>query len=81
MIRWKIFEDLENKQEKEEPADQKDKKWKRKTRRCEILDCAFSANNDGLSIADMSDDTQMSMEEMMILKEESRILHEKIDIA
>ena len=73
------FQDLENKQEKEEPADQKDKKWKRKTRRCEILDCAFSANSDGLSIADMSDDTQMSMEEMMILKEESRILHEKID--
>jgi RNA polymerase sigma factor (sigma-70 family) len=73
------FQDLENKQEKEEPADQKDKKWKRKTKRCEILDCAFSANSDGLSIADMSDDTQMSMEEMMILKEESRILHEKID--
>ena len=37
------FQDLENKQEKEEPADQKDKKWKRKTKRCEILDCAFSA--------------------------------------
>ena len=30
-------------------------------------------------IAVISDDTQMSMEEMMILKEESRILHEKID--
>ena len=74
------FQDLENKQEKEEPADQKDKKWKRKTKRCEILDCAFSANSDGLSIADMSDDTQMSMEEMMILKEESRILHEKFII-
>ena len=55
------FQDLENKQEKEEPADQKDKKWKRKTKRCEILDCAFSANSDGLSIADMADDTQMSM--------------------
>lgn len=49
------FQDLENKQEKEEPADQKDKKWKRKTKRCEILDCAFSANSDGLSIADMAD--------------------------
>ena len=72
------FQDLENKQEKEEPADQKDKKWKRKTKRCEILDCAFSANSDGLSIADMADDTQMSMEEMVILKEESRMLHEKI---
>ena len=72
------FQDLENKQEKEEPADQKDKKWKRKTKRCEILDCAFSANSDGLSSADMADDTQMSMEEMVILKEESRMLHEKI---
>lgn len=67
------FQDLENKQEKENPVDKKGKKWKRKTKRCEILDCAFSANSDGLSIADMSDDTQMSMEE------ESRILHEKID--
>ena len=73
------FQDLENKQKKENPVDQKDKKWKRKTKRCEILDCAFSANSDGLSIADMADDTQMSMEEMIILKEESRILHEKID--
>lgn len=73
------FQNLENKQKKEAPVDQKDKKWKRKTKRCEILDCAFSANSDGLSIADMADDTQMSMEEMVILKEESRILHEKID--
>ena len=72
------FQDLENKQEKEEPADQKDKKWKRKTKRCEILDCAFSANSDGLSIADMADDTQMSMEEMVILKEESRMLHAEL---
>ena len=72
------FQDLENKQKKEAPADQKDKKWKRKTKRCEILDCAFSANSDGVSIADMADDTQMSMEEMVILKEESRMLHEKI---
>ena len=47
-------------------------------KRCEILDCAFSANSDGLSIADMADDTQMSMEEMVILKEKSRMLHEKI---
>ena len=67
------LQDLENKQEKENPIDKKGKKWKRKTKRCEILDCAFSANSDGLSIADMSDDTQMSMEEMMILKEESSI--------
>ena len=72
------FQDLENKQKKEAPADQKDKKWKRKTKRCEILDCAFSANSDGVSIADMADDTQMSREEMVILKEESRMLHEKI---
>ena len=50
------FQDLENKQKKEAPVDQKDKKWKRKTKRCEILDCAFSANSDGLSIADMADD-------------------------
>ncbi|MFR8999192.1 MAG: sigma-70 family RNA polymerase sigma factor [Anaerobutyricum soehngenii] len=52
--------------------------WKRKTKRCEILDCAFSANSDGLSIADMADDTQLSLEELMILKEESKILHDKI---
>ena len=46
--------------------------------RCEILDCAYSANSDGLSVADMADDTQLSLEELMILKEESRILHDKI---
>ena len=49
------FQVLENKQKKENPADQKDKKWKRKTKRCEILDCVFSANSDVLSIADMAD--------------------------
>ena len=64
--------------EKENAAKKKDKKWKRKTKRCEILDCAFSANSDGLSIADMADDTQLSLEELMILKEESKILHDKI---
>ena len=72
------LQDLKIDNEKENAAKKKDKKWKRKTKRCEILDCAFSANSDGLSIADMADDTQLSLEELMILKEESRILHEKI---
>lgn len=72
------LQDLKIDNEKENDAKKKDKKWKRKTKRCEILDCAFSANSDGLSIADMADDTQLSLEELMILKEESRILHEKI---
>ena len=34
--------------------------------------------NSSYSIADMADDTQLSLEELMILKEESRILHDKI---
>ena len=71
-------QDLKSDNEKENAAKKKDKKWKRKTKRCEILDCAFSANSDGLSIADMADDTQLSLEELMILKEESKILHDKI---
>lgn len=71
-------QDLKIDNENENAAKKMDKKWKRKTRRCEILDCAFSANSDGLSIADMADDTQLSLEELMILKEESRILHDKI---
>lgn len=54
------------------------KKWKRKTKRSEILDCAFSANADGLTVADMADETQPSIEEMIILRDESRVLHEKI---
>ena len=72
------LQDLKTDNEKENAAKKKDKKWKRKTKRCEILDCAFSANSDGLSVADMADDTQLSLEELMILKEESRILHDKI---
>lgn len=72
------LQDLKIDNENENAAKKMDKKWKRKTRRCEILDCAFSANSDGLSIADMADDTQLSLEELMILKEESRILHDKI---
>ena len=72
------LQDLKIDNEKENAAKKKDKKWKRKTKRCEILDCAFSANSDGLSIADMADDTQLSLEELMILKEESKILHDKI---
>ena len=72
------LQDLKIDNEKENDAKKKDKKWKRKTKRCEILDCAFSANSDGLFVADMADDTQLSLEELMILKEESRILHDKI---
>lgn len=56
------LQNLEDKQKKENPTDKKNKKWKRKTKRCEIMDYAFSANSDGLSIADLSDDTQMSLE-------------------
>lgn len=77
-LQMEELQDLKIDNEKENDAKKKDKKWKRKTKRCEILDCAFSANSDGLSIADMADDTQLSLEELMILKEESRILHEKI---
>ena len=55
-----------------------DNKWKRKTKRTEILDCAFSANSEGLSVADMPDETQLSLEDQMIRKEECRILYEKI---
>ena len=77
-LQMEELQDLKIDNEKENAAKKKDKKWKRKTKRCEILDCAFSANSDGLSIADMADDTQLSLEELMILKEESRILHDKI---
>ena len=77
-LQMEELQDLKIDNEKENAAKKKDKKWKRKTKRCEILDCAFSANSDGLSIADMADDTQLSLEELMILKEESKILHDKI---
>ena len=77
-LQMEELQDLKIDNEKENAAKKKDKKWKRKTKRCEILDCAFSANSDGLSVADMADDTQLSLEELMILKEESRILHDKI---
>ena len=77
-LQMEELQDMKTDNEKENAAKKKDKKWKRKTKRCEILDCAFSANSDGLSVADMADDTQLSLEELMILKEESRILHEKI---
>lgn len=77
-LQMEELQDLKIDNEKEYAVKKKDKKWKRKTKRCEILDCAFSANSDGLSIADMADDTQLSLEELMILKEESRILHDKI---
>ena len=77
-LQMEELQDLKIDNEKENAAKKKDKKWKRKTKRCEILDCAFSANSDGLSIADMADDTQLSLEELMILKEESKMLHDKI---
>ena len=77
-LQMEELQNLKIDNEKENAAKKKDKKWKRKIKRCEILDCAFSANSDGLSIADMADDTQFSLEELMILKEESKILHDKI---
>lgn len=77
-LQMEELQDMKTDNEKENAAKKKDKKWKRKTKRCEILDCAFSANSDGLSVADMADDTQLSLEELMILKEESKILHDKI---
>ncbi|MDO4647028.1 MAG: sigma-70 family RNA polymerase sigma factor [Eubacteriales bacterium] len=54
------------------------KKNKRKTKRTEILDCAFSENSEGLSVADLADETQQSLEELMIQEEESRLLHDNI---
>ena len=77
-LQMEELQDMKTDNEKENAAKKKDKKWQRKTKRCEILDCAFIANSDGLSVADMADDTQLSLEELMILKEESRILHDKI---
>lgn len=61
-----------------EAAEKKAKKWKHKNKLSEILDCAFSENSDGLSVADMADETQPALDEMMIMKEESRILHKNI---
>ena len=48
MIRWKIFRIWKINKRKRSLRIREDKKWKRKTKRCEILDCAFSANSDGL---------------------------------
>ena len=62
----------------EEATEKKKKKWQRKNKFSEILDCAFSENSDGLSVADMADETQPALDEMMIMKEESRILHKNI---
>ncbi len=61
-----------------EVEEKKAKKWKHKNKLSEILDCAFSENSDGLSVADMADETQPALDEMMIMKEESRILHKNI---
>lgn len=72
------LKELKNDEAQEKAAEKKTKKFVRKNKVTEILDCAFSENSDGLSVADMADETQMSLDEMMILKEESRILHEKI---
>ena len=70
------LQDLKSGQE--EAAEKKKKKWQRKNKLSEILDCAFSENSDGLSVADMADETQPDLDEMMIMKEESRILHKNI---
>lgn len=59
--------------------EEKPKKKKRKTKRTEILDCAFSENTDGLSVADMADETQPDLDELMILREQSRILRKNIN--
>lgn len=61
-----------------EATEKKKKKWQRKNKLSEILDCAFSENSDGLSVADLADETQPDLDEMMIMKEESRILHKNI---
>lgn len=78
MIRWKIFRIWKINKRKRSLRIRKIRNGSVKPRDVKSWDCAFSANSDGLSIADMADDTQMSMEEMVILKEESRMLHEKI---
>ena len=70
------LQDLKNGQA--EATEKKKKKWQRKNKLSEILDCAFSENSDGLSVADMADETQPALDEMMIMKEESRILHKNI---
>ena len=70
------LQDLKSGQE--EAAEKKKKKWQRNNKLSEILDCAFSENSDGLSVADMADETQPDLDEMMIMKEESRILHKDI---
>ena len=70
------LKDLESGQA--EAEEKKKKKWQRKNKLSEILDCAFSENSDGLSVADMADETQPDLDEMMIMKEESRILHKNI---
>lgn len=59
-------------------AGKKNKKWKRKVKYTEILDCVFSENADGLGVGDMADDTQMSVEEWVILRDECERLHEKL---
>ena len=52
---------------------------KRKVKRTEILDCAFSANAEGVSIQDLADPTQMGVEEMVLRREEAEELHRNID--
>ena len=62
--------------DKEAPA--KSRKWKRKVKYTEILDCAFSANADGLGVGDLADETQMSVEEWVILRDERQRLHKHL---
>ena len=54
------------------------KKWKRKTKYVEILDCAFSENADGLSVADLPDESRKSVEETVIIRAEEEVLHKLI---
>lgn len=74
-------EEMDLQEEENVETDPSPTKKKRKPafKYSEILDCAFSASNEGQSVGDLPDLAQLGPEAMMLREEEHRILHEKLD--